>query len=252
MKQWYEEVFENYAESYDKECFTQGTKGEVDFIEQEIGFDKTRRILDIGCGTGRHAVELAVRGYDVTGVDLSKAQLNRAIEKAKTAKVTVNFSQADARQLDFNNEFDLVMIICEGAFSLMETDEMNYQILANARKALKPNGKFILTTLNALFPIFHSTQEFLNEHGLNSKDHHFDILTLRETSVVQMTDDSGEKKTIKCTDRYYMPSEITWYLKTLGFKNIGIFGCPLGAFSRNNALNKDEMEMLVVAENAGA
>lgn len=252
MKQWYEEFFENCAESYDKECFTQGTKGEVDFIEQEIGFDKTRRILDIGCGTGRHAVELAVRGYNVTGVDLSQGQLNRAKEKAKQAKVTVNFFQADARRLDFNNEFDLVMIICEGAFPLMETDEMNYQILANARKALKPNGKLILTTLSALFPIFHSTKEFLNEHGLNSRDYHFDFLTLRETSVVEMTDDSGEKKTIKCTDRYYMPSEITWYLKTLGFKNIGIFGCPLGAFSRNNALTKDEMEMLVVAENPGS
>lgn len=64
MKQWYEEFFENYAESYDKECFTQGTLGEVDFIEQEIGFDKSKRILDIGCGTGRHAVELAASRND--------------------------------------------------------------------------------------------------------------------------------------------------------------------------------------------
>ncbi len=48
-----------------------GTRGEVDFIEKEINFDKTKRILDIGCGTGRHAIELAKRGYNVTGIDLS-------------------------------------------------------------------------------------------------------------------------------------------------------------------------------------
>jgi len=52
MKQWYETLFENYAHTYDLETFTQGTFQEVTFIEQEISFDKTKRILDIGCGIG--------------------------------------------------------------------------------------------------------------------------------------------------------------------------------------------------------
>ncbi len=52
MKQWYETLFENYAKSYDSECFVQGTIGEADFIEKEINFDKSKHILDIGCGTG--------------------------------------------------------------------------------------------------------------------------------------------------------------------------------------------------------
>ena len=61
MKQWYEELYENYAQKYDSECFVQGTVGECDFIEQEISQDKSLKILDIGCGTGRHAIELAKR-----------------------------------------------------------------------------------------------------------------------------------------------------------------------------------------------
>ena len=89
MKQWYEELFENYAKKYDSECYVQGSAGEVDFIEEELEFDKTKRILDIGCGTGRHAIELAKRGYKVTGIDLSKAQLKRACEKAKAEGVEV-------------------------------------------------------------------------------------------------------------------------------------------------------------------
>ncbi|MBN1425419.1 methyltransferase domain-containing protein, partial [Candidatus Fermentibacteria bacterium] len=74
MSQWYEELFTDYAGTYDREVFTQGTLGEVDFIEQELGGDRSKRILDVGCGTGRHAIELARRGYQVTGIDLSESQ----------------------------------------------------------------------------------------------------------------------------------------------------------------------------------
>ena len=56
MKQWYEELFENYGIKYDRESFVQGTIGECDFIEQEINYDRTTRILDVGCGTGRHSI----------------------------------------------------------------------------------------------------------------------------------------------------------------------------------------------------
>ena len=51
MKQWYEELFENYGKKYDNEIFAQGTFGECDFIEKEIGYNKAIRILDLGCGT---------------------------------------------------------------------------------------------------------------------------------------------------------------------------------------------------------
>ena len=67
MKQWYESLFENYAQKYDKECFVQGTLRECDFIEQELNYDKNRRIIDVGCGTGRHSIELSKRGYRVKG-----------------------------------------------------------------------------------------------------------------------------------------------------------------------------------------
>jgi len=249
MKQWYESFFDNFANQYEREGFTQGTVGECDFIEQEIGFDKTKKILDVGCGTGRHAIELVKRGYTVTGVDLSESQLRKARENAKSQNVNVTFIKADARNLTFSDEFDLCLLICEGAFPLMETDEMNFQILEGIARALKPSGKFILTTLNALFPLYHSVKDFLNADLVEmvSKENTFDLLTFRDISTVESADDDGNMRILHCNERYYTPSEITWLLKTLNFTDIGIYNAKLGSFSRNDSLTTDDFEMLVVA-----
>jgi 2-polyprenyl-3-methyl-5-hydroxy-6-metoxy-1,4-benzoquinol methylase len=252
MKQWYEKLFENYALKYDEEVFTTGTLGECDFIEKEIDFNKQTRILDIGCGSGRHSIELTKRGYNVTGIDLSESLLKRANEKALKENLNIDFQKQDARHLTFNNEFDLVIMICEGAFPLMETDEMNFQILQNASKALKEKGKLIFTTLNGLFPLFHSVRDFIanstKEGNAISDNHSFDLLTFRDFNTTYIIDDNGNNIELKCNERYYVPSEITWLLKSLNFEKIDIYGAKLGAFSRNDKLTTEDFEMLVIAE----
>ncbi|HJX01871.1 MAG TPA: class I SAM-dependent methyltransferase [Candidatus Humimicrobiaceae bacterium] len=252
MKQWYESIFENYGKTYDNECFVQGTIGECDFIEKEINFDKSLKIIDIGCGTGRHSIELAKRGYKVTGIDLSSSLLERAKEKAKAENLHIDFQKHDARKLTFKNEFDLTIMICEGAFPLMETDEMNYEILKNAYNVLKSKGKIIFTTLNGLFPLFNSIEKFCagatGEGNAEYRSNNFDLMTFRDFSITTVKDDSGNTKELKCNERYYVPSEITWLLKSLGFKNIDIYGAKLGAFSRDDKLTKDDFEMLVITE----
>ncbi len=275
MKQWYETLFENYGKKYDQEPFTQGTMGECDFIENEIGRNRDLRILDIGCGTGRHAIELTRRGYSVTGVDLSEDQLQRARKKAAAAGLDITFIRQDARSLPFRQEFDVAVMLCEGGFPLMETDEMNYQILESATAALIPGGRLIFTTLNGLFPLFHSVKDFLNsnqeagkEAGKESvggsgpvtgegksesssiasySDFSFDLMTFRETSTIEIEDDSGNINRMVTSERYYVPSEITWLLKSLGFTEITIFGARLGEFSREHTLTTEDYEMLVTA-----
>ncbi len=251
MSQWYESMFENYAENYEKESFTQGTTGETDFIEKEAGYDKSIKILDIGCGTGRHSVELARRGYDVTGIDLSEAQLSKAREKAETAAVSVSFNRMDARAITYRNEFDLAIMICEGAFPLMETDDMNYQILRGAAAALKDNGKLIMTTLNGLYPLRHSTVDIVNDSAtgeFKAIRSEFDLMTFRDANTFEIVDDGGVRKQMISSERYYVPSEMTWLLKSAGFATVDIFGCRLGAFSREDKLTPEDFEMLIVAE----
>lgn len=251
-KQWYEALFENYGQKYDNECFVKGTLGECDFIEKELEYNKSLKILDIGCGTGRHSIELSKRGYPVTGVDLSETMLARAREKASAENLKINFIQHDARNLPFDSEFDVAIMLCEGGFPLMETDEMNYEILKNTTKSLKAHCKFIFTTLNGLFPLYHSVEKFCasqtEDGNATYRSNTFDLMTFRDHNITEVEDDLGNKKSLVCNERYYVPSEITWLLKSLGYKQINIFGAKIGAFSRNDKLTAEDFEMLVVAE----
>jgi ubiquinone/menaquinone biosynthesis C-methylase UbiE len=249
---WYESLFHNYGQTYDSECFTQGTIGECDFIEKELDFNKSYKILDIGCGTGRHSIELTKRGYNITGIDLSESMLRKARDKAKENNLDIKFIKHDARKLPFNKDFDVAIMLCEGGFPLMETDEMNFEILKSAAKSLKDNGKFIFTTLNGLFPVYHSVEKFLadasKEDNATYRSNSFDLMTFRDANITEFTDDSGNRKTLECNERYYVPSEITWLLKSLGFKKVEIFGARLGAFSRNDKLTTEDFEMLIISE----
>lgn len=251
-KQWYESLFEDYGQTYDSENFTHGTIGECDFIEHELGYNKSLNILDVGCGTGRHSIELAGRGYTITGIDLSESMLRKARDKAKDSNLDIEFLKLDARYLPFDKQFDVAIMLCEGGFPLMETDEMNFEILKNVTRSLKEKGKFIFTTLNGLFPLYHSVEKFCADTSQDGnatyRSNTFDLMTFRDFNVTEFTDDFGNRKTLSCNERYYVPSEITWLLKSLGFKKTEIFGAKLGAFSREEALTTEDFEMLVIAE----
>jgi hypothetical protein len=81
--------------------------------------------------------------------------------------------------------------------------------------------------------------------GLNPD---FDLMTFRDHNKTSVTDDSGKKIEPECDERYYVPSEITWLLKSLNFRRMDIYGDKLGAFSRIDRLTTDDFEMLIIAE----
>ncbi len=103
-----------------------------------------------------------------------------------------------------------------------------------------------------MFPLFHSVNDFYKSAGKENqsqcKECSFDLETFRDHNTVVFEDDSGNKRELECNERYYVPSEIRWLLKTLGFNKVDIFGAKLGAFSRNDKLTTEDFEMLIVAE----
>jgi len=234
MKRWYEELYENFA-AYDEEPYTQSTMGEVDFIESEIGHDQSKRILDVGCGSGRHSLELARRGYAVVGVDLSESMLVRGRKIAKFENLTVDLIQRDARKLKYHEEFDVVIMLCEGAFSLMEEDQMDRLILANTFSALRANGKLILTAPNAVFMLTHQS------------DASFAPLTFRETFKLEKIVPDGRKKMLDCTQRYYTCPELNWLLRQVGFKTVEFFACTKAGYNLEAKPDKKHFELGAIA-----
>ncbi len=243
-KPWYIELYEHFPD-YDAEPYTRGTKGEVDFIAQELAHDRSKMILDVGCGTGRHALELGRRGYTVVGVDSSAALLAQGRATAQAENIPVTFITADARTLNFDSHFDVALSICEGAFSLMETDEMDFLILENIARALRnpnpatglPGGKFILTTPNAAFMLANDSDEGT-----------FDPVTCRETFPLEATGADGSKKTLHCSQRYYTCPELKCLLKQAGFRHVRFFGVTGNGFDPHATPSKEDFELGVIAE----
>ena len=223
---WYKEFFEEMGIEYEDYSFTKNTENEVKWMIKEYLRDPAMKILDVGCGTGRHAISLAKKGYkNITAIDLSSSMIRAAKEAAKRKDVQIDFRVCDARELPFENEFDVALCLCEGAFGLLENDSENYKVLKAVHRSLRKHGIFILTTLN-LF-----------------RDDKFDPMTCRLEFEEETTRKDGQKKRIKCSDRSYTFPELKWVLGKHGLRVL------LGAnpFSKEK-IGYGTMEFMIVSE----
>jgi ubiquinone/menaquinone biosynthesis C-methylase UbiE len=240
-KDW-EEFFDHHAPEYMDNVFTKNTAAEIKFLVEELQLPEGSSILDIGCGTGRHSVGLAMRGYKVTGIDMSSGMLDEARKAADKANVKVEFIHADASEYKPQNQYDAAICLCEGAFALIGMDEdpltHDLAILRNINRALKADAKFIQTTLNGLEKIRKYTKEDI-EKGV------FDPYTLVETVPMEYETPEG-KKSVMVSEKGYVASELKLVLSMAGFETLNIYGGTAGNWGRR-VIDPDEIEIMAIA-----
>ena len=235
--------FEQHAPEYMDNCFVANTDFEVDFIEEELKLSSGAAILDVGCGTGRHSLELARRGYRVTGIDLSDKMLEEAWEIARTEELKVEFIQADATEFSLNRIFDGCICICEGAFGLLSMGEDPFQrdlrILKNVSQVLKPGALFLLTALNGM-KMIRQYQEKDVEEG------RFDPVAVVETTPLSEMLEEGPED-IYVREKGFLATELKLMLEKAGFQLENIWGGTAGNWKRER-LRLDEMEIMAVSQ----
>ncbi len=145
-KPWYEEVFDDDYLRTVPFMTAEQTAREVDFIRDALALKPSSEILDVACGYGRHAVELAQQGFRVTGLDLSLPLLIKAADHAQKRGLAVNFVHADMREMTFNGQFDAAYCVLS-SFGYFD-EETNLRVANGICRAVKPGGRFILDIIN--------------------------------------------------------------------------------------------------------
>lgn len=150
---WYSEDAGFFGPEYLKQYEESGslsnetTQKEVDFLEHILDLEKGSKILDCPCGHGRHSIELACRGYDVTGQDLNSFFIQKADEAAEQADVSVEWVTSDMRHVPYEEEFDVALNLFS-SFGYLENEEEDQKALNQAARSLKQGGRFVLDTIN--------------------------------------------------------------------------------------------------------
>lgn len=145
---WYRNWFnEDYLKLYAHRTLEEA-KQQVEFLEKALELKGDEKILDLGCGMGRHSIAFAIKGYTVTGVDASEYLIKQAKHKlAENPTLPVTFIHADIKESPPIGTFDLIISMFT-SFGYFDEDKDNQEILSIVRKHLNPGGQFFLDYLH--------------------------------------------------------------------------------------------------------
>ncbi len=228
---WFEPVADHLGEAYLRYSFTKGTRQEIDHLVPALGLTPGMRVLDVGCGPGRHAHALAERGIAVHGIDVSRRFVDLARESAPEG---ATFERLDARHLEFDAEFDAAICLCQGAFGLMTADGHDGTVLGGISRALRPGGRLALSAFSSYFVVKHwEGAEFDADTGVNHER-------------TEIRDEAGVTVETSLWTGCYTPRELRLLAAAHGFDVDSISSVEPGAYG-DAPPTVDTAEFLLIA-----
>jgi 2-polyprenyl-3-methyl-5-hydroxy-6-metoxy-1,4-benzoquinol methylase len=231
MSHWFEPIAEHLGSAYLRYSFTKGTLQEIDFVVDAFGLRAGDRVLDVGCGPGRHAHELARRGLVVHGIDISQRFIDLATHDAPLG---ATFERLDARSLPFREEFDAAICLCQGAFGLMTVPGENQEVLTGIAQALKPGGSLALSAFSSYFAVrYHESATFDAATGISHER-------------TEVRNEQGQATEVDLWTTCFTPRELRLMCELAELDVVDIWSVEPGAYKRTPP-STETAEFLVFA-----
>lgn len=244
MSHWFEPIAEHMGSAYLRYSFTKGTRQEVDFLVDALGLKPGMRVLDVGCGPGRHAHELAQRGIEVHGIDISQRFVDIANEQAPAG---ATFERLDARALADEDRhagaYDVVICLCQGAFGLMTANGDDELVLSGMARSLRSGGYLALSAFNAYFAVKYFAT---GEPGADGTVAVFDADSGVNHEHTEVRSEQGAPKTVDLWTGCYTPRELRLLCRSVGLEIESIDSVEPGEY-RRLAPTTETAEYLVIA-----
>jgi SAM-dependent methyltransferase len=204
--------------AYLRNAFTKGTEQEVEFLVGALGLDPGMRVLDAGCGPGRHSLALARRGFEVVGVDLSPD----FIDLARAEQSSATFEVGDVRDLTYDSEFDAVICLCQGGFGLLGGADDEAVIERFAAAAKPGTGRIAVSAFSSFFVV-----KYQEPHDS------FDPATGVNHELATLRDEAGKEEQFDLWTTCFTPRELRLLAERAGLVVDAVYGVTPGAYGCN-------------------
>ena len=232
-KDWFNPIARALGPAYLRNAFTKGTEQEVEFLVDALGIKPGMRVLDVGCGPGRHALTLARRGIEVVGVDLSPDFIQLARDAADADGLPATFEILDVRDLAYDAGFDAAVCLCQGGFGLLGGED-DAGVVERIVRSVHPAGGVAITAFSSYFAL----------RGLEEGEQ-FDPVTGVLHEVYAVRDEHGEEHEFDAWTTCFTTRELRLLGERAGLAVDGVYGVAPGRYG-TAAPTLDHPELLLL------
>ena len=237
---WFRPLADHMQSAYLRYSFTKGTDQEVDFLVEVLGLSEGSRVLDAGCGPGRHVRALRRRGVEVVGVDIAESFCRLVHDGDPHAPVAV----ADIRALPVRGGFDAAISLCQGGFGLLGGPgaplDADIEAIAQLASALRPGGRLALSAFSSYFQVRHQAGE--------GGDFDVESSVMHERTTVK--DESGVDLDAELWTTGFTPRELRLVARLAGLVPEHVWSVDPGDYARRPP-DLDHAEFLLLAHDPG-